>query len=139
MYSIYDKSAYITRLQAMLGIPKSGRLDRRTVDAIEKVKSSRGLTSTELVDYNVFLVIKEYAREQKIKSGATPFLPFESSEQIRGVNGMLGILVRHYLPLYRIPKGVVYGYDTQRAVTQLRKIYMLKELGGACVYKVNPI
>ncbi len=126
MYFIEDKESYIKRIQKLLGVSQTGRLDKRTLSAIMSVKNKYEIPDMPLIDYQTFLAIKDFARKAKFNASGALYRPYDVSEQMRGINGMIGILVSHYSLLCRMPKGPVYGYDTQRAVARLREIYTLE-------------
>lgn len=140
MYFIEDKQAYVSRIQKMLNIPQTGRIDRRTRGMIELIKKEYGISDDKLIGYSAFLAIKDYSRKKKMNASENLIYPFDASEKIKGINGMLGLLITHYKLTARLPRGSVYGYDAQRAVMRLRKIYRLKDVNvidGELLYYIN--
>lgn len=139
MYFIQDKTAYIARLQRMLGLPQSGRIDKRTRTLIDEIKKEYGVSSSE-IDYKTFLAIKKYAYKRKIGSGFSDIHPFEASVKMKEINLLLCALIRFYSISYRAPRGSVYGYDSQRIVKRLRQIYRISvsdSIDGELMYYIN--
>ena len=141
MYRIEDRQSYVTAIQNMLGVPKTGRLDKRTLSAVAAVKQRYGIKSTDGIadvkqgyglnneygiDYEAFLAIKDYYRRRRNDLLCDKIYPFDTDGEVRGINEMLRRAIVFYSLPYRLPKGSVYGYDSQRAVLRLKQIYSLK-------------
>ena len=129
-YTVENKTAYILSLQRMLGIPQSGRLDTQTVKKIVDLKTKYGIVSEYLVDFRVFEMIKCVYKRSLATQVIHDCRPYEYNESFKAINGMLSMLIDYYsLPL-RPPRGGVYGYDSIRAISRLRKIYCMDASGG---------
>lgn len=128
MYRINDKSAYIKRLQKMLGLPEVGRLDARTRAAIKGIQEANGLAPSGLPDYGTHLLILEKYREAEMKRRFSFIIrPYEVSELMPEINNSLSRLINLYGFAVRHPHGIVYGYDSIKAVKMLRRVYCIAE------------
>ena len=125
MYYIADKRAYVLRLQRMLCVSPTGRLDDQTICAINEIKNKRNIVSKELVDYNTFIEIKKSYKNSRSKR--VVFHKNDVSNDLTDINVLIAqAILRYSLPL-RMPKGRVFGYDTCKAVKRLREIYALSD------------
>ena len=127
MYYITNKNAFVSRIQRMLGITETGKIDSKTIELIRYIKTSKGLNEDVVVDYPTFLAIKEYANTRCYRNDFI-FHPLNVHDEIRQINIDISRLIKYYSIDCRIPRGFVYGYDTQKAVSRLRQIYLLKDV-----------
>ena len=127
MYLKNNKAEYIKRLQAMLGIPQSGRIDGKMRNTVKTVQENAGIPQTGTVDYVTFLAIKNRRHQRELESELpVPIMPYEASDSITEINALLSTMINLYKPELRRPHGRVYGFDSIKAVRALREIYCLE-------------
>lgn len=122
-YLITNKRAYVKRLQSLMGIPSTGKIGNDMREGIKKIQKDNGLDCSGTVDYKTFEIIRKRIRP------ASRFLVhrYESSEAVELLNAHLSTLVRYYKLPCRQPRGSYFGRDTAKAITLLRKVYLLPE------------
>ena len=108
MYYIADKRAYVLRLQRMLCVSHTGRLDDQTICAINEIKNERNIISKELVDYNTFIEIKRSYKNRRSKR--VVFNKNDVSNDLIDINVLIAqAILRYSLPL-RMTKDHVLSY-----------------------------
>lgn len=134
MYSINDKVRAVRAIQRMLGIPESGRLDRRTQD---KVKLITGKMADEL-GYSEFLMIKKAYRAKKRSSAVAERLgawsvnrtPSEyTKDQMTEINMILARVMKENRLEGYPPRGGFYTKDSENAISAIRRMLLLPEGG----------
>ena len=127
MYFITDKRAYISELQRMLFLPRTGRVDNKTIGAIKRIKGEYQTNGSCLVDYATFLEIRKDYKKRCSQNNEVVFRRNDISSDMVNINELIGGVIAKYALSLRKPKGNVFGYDTCLAVKRLREIYCLSD------------
>ena len=134
MYFMNDKARAVRAIQRMLGVPESGRLDRRTLDKAETVTGK----ATNEIGYGEFLMIKEAHRARKRSAAVAERLGSWSvkrgpGEYTRGQMTEINMLLAEAMRKNRLegypPRGGFYTKDSERAVALIRRMLLLPEGG----------
>ena len=147
MYRIYDTPSAIREVQIYLSLAgnpdivvvPSGVYDDNTRLSVADFQRVEELNETGVVDretferlYEVYVILRD-ANElnNQVESFISfPILPGQSSRGMIHINGMLGRLMTHYGLTHNLRESSFYSPETEEAVRELRKIYLLdnKEL-----------
>jgi len=144
MYRIYDTASAIREVQIYLdlagnpdiAVVPSGVYDDNTRLSVADFQRSEGLYENGVVDretfyrlYEIYAILRD-ANELNKKADSFmsfPFLHGQSSRGMMHINGMLGRLMTHYGFTHNLRESSFYSPETERAVRELRKIYLLDD------------
>lgn len=119
MYNIENRYIFIGRIQKMLGVPVSKRMDKATRDAIIKYRKSHGLKIEAVIDkplFDLLLFEEKYPEHpfEKLELG-------DSSYEVFILNSILSFFIKHLALFIRPPRGQYYTRETQNAIVELKR------------------
>ena len=119
MYNIENKDIFLGRVQKLLGVPVTKRMDERTRLAIVSYRKSHELGDEPIIDKELFYSL--------LFDSKYPTHPFEAlgfgscSDDVYRLNSMLSFFIK-YLGLYiRPPRGEYFTRETQNALDEVKK------------------
>ena len=144
MYRIYDTTSAIREVQIYLGLAgnpdivvvPSGVYDDNTRLSGVDFQRSEGLREDGVVDretferlYGIYVILRD---ANELNKRVDSFISFplshgQSSSGMIHINGMLGRLMTHYGFTNNLRENSFYSHETERAVKELRKIYLLDD------------
>jgi len=139
MYNIENKIEAIKEVQRLLGINQTGTYDEKTTEAVNKIQKSYNLTQTGITDYVTFkAILVEYKtrnliNDKDISILFNPDFPYALGDfdgNVGHINSVIRDIFTDYTIESKLPFGNYYGKDTENAVIQLRKIFMMNESAG---------
>lgn len=118
MYKIENRYIFIGRIQKMLGIPITKRMDKVTEAALKKYRKTHGLSEEPIVDKALFDLLafdKRYPPHpfEKLEIG-------KCSDEVFILNSILTFFIKHLGLFIRPPRGQYYTRETQNAITELK-------------------
>ena len=137
MYNIENKPEAIKEVQKLLGIKKTGNYNIETRDKVLAIQKRFGIPRSGEVNYETFLILVNEYRANHKKNGNTngllfsPTFPYtygDFDENIEYINSLIRDIFTDYMIESKLPYGNFYGYDTEKAVKMLRKIFMLQDI-----------
>ena len=148
MYNITDKSDAVKEIKRLLfgvsqklhpNIPRTtidGIYDEETREAIKEFQRIKGLAESGETDlatftslYDDFKIAKAefYGRDYIVSGDGFPLQRGDMSEDVRTLHIIINELAKTYRDLENVGTGSYYSRKTQRAISNLRRIFMLED------------
>ena len=117
MYNIKNKKKFISRIQELLKVAKSGSFDIKTKDALSAFKISHELEDDSILDYPTFCLLIE---ANKFKASKQEMLEYgDYSFEVERLNRILSFLIKYLRLDIDSPHGMLYSKSTLNAVKAL--------------------
>lgn len=146
MYRIYDTTSAIREVQIYLGlagnpdilVAPSGVFDENTKLSVQDFQRSENLEDTGVVDletfnrlYETYVVLQDKDDFNNMIDSfiAFPIIPGQSSRGMAQINAILARLMDYYGFTHNLRESTFYSPETEVAVSELRKIYRLNDIG----------